>query len=357
MAFDPDPRPPTASIVFLVFNRREELAESLRRMVDDDDFPRGRLEVIVVDNASQDGSADMVRADFPSVRVIRREVNNGVSGWNDGFAAATGDWVLALDDDCYLPRGGLRQALAAAGEHHADLVSFSVANPDRPEYRFTDAYPTGLLMFWGCAVLVRRAVLEELGGYDPEIFVWGNELELMLRFFDAGHRHLHLPEVTAMHMKGVEDRPPAEQIEDPGYRLNARHWGYIAAKLLRPRDAVGALAAVLAMCVRDARRMNPVALGGMGPALGGFRHGLRHRRPVAKSVSATYRRSFHNFVGPWWYSRPPLEILRAAPSRLARAATGRPVADPVGGRGDMNFERHGRYYPTSASALRLRPPD
>jgi GT2 family glycosyltransferase len=359
---DPSPSPdgaltatPRVSIVFLVFNRRNELAESLRRMTVEDDFPADRLEVIVVDNASSDGSADMVRESFPGVRVIRRAVNCGVSGWNDGFAVATGDWVLALDDDCYLPRGGLREALAAAREHEADLVSFSVASSHRPDFRFTDAYRTGLLMFWGCAVLVRRTVLDELGGYDPEIFVWANELEFTLRFFDAGHRHLYLPEVTAVHMKHVNDGPEAEGVTDRSYQLNARHWGYIAAKLLGPRDAPVALANLLATFVRDAARIHPQALRAAWPAVRGFRHGLRHRAPVAAEVSTTYRRGFHTFVGPWWSSRPPLEILRAAPARLARAALGRPVPEPTG-RGGENLARHARFYPTSTAVLQLRPP-
>src|SRR5215212_701428 len=115
---------PTVTIVFLVYNRREELRRSLREMTERADYPGDRLDVIVVDNASEDGSAEMVRSEFPDVRLVRRERNVGVSGWNDGFAAARGDWVLALDDDCYLPPDGLGRALAAASEHRADLVSF-----------------------------------------------------------------------------------------------------------------------------------------------------------------------------------------------------------------------------------------
>ena len=144
------------------------------------------LQFIVVDNASTDGSAEMVEAEFPDVRLIIRDVNNGVSGFNDGFDAAAGDLVLALDDDCYLPPDGLKRAIEAAREHDADLVSFGVVSSYDPGTRFDKKYPTGLLSFWGCAVLMRREVLDELRGYDPNIFVWANELEFMLRFFDVG---------------------------------------------------------------------------------------------------------------------------------------------------------------------------
>src|SRR3954470_16045342 len=153
----------TVTIVFLVHNRRDELRTSLRKMLAESDYPADRVDAIVVDNASTDGSAAMVREEFPAVRVIERCENVGVSAWNDGFAVARGDWVLALDDDCYLPPDGLRRALAAAGERRADLVSFSVRSSIESSYRFDiDAYRTGLLTFWGCAALLRREVLQEL---------------------------------------------------------------------------------------------------------------------------------------------------------------------------------------------------
>ena len=78
---------PSVSIVFLVFNRRDQLRTSLQEMLDPAVYDRERLDVIVVDNASEDGSADMVREEFPAVQLIVRDENIGVSGWNDGFAA------------------------------------------------------------------------------------------------------------------------------------------------------------------------------------------------------------------------------------------------------------------------------
>jgi GT2 family glycosyltransferase len=216
---------PTVTIVFLVYNRRDELRESLRRMLHESDYD-GPVDAIVVDNASDDGSAAMVRDEFPQVQLIVRDENCGVSGWNDGFAAARGEFVLALDDDCYLPADGLRNAVQAAREHDADLVSFSVRSSFDATYRFDQRYRTGLLGFWGCAVLMRRRALTELNGYDPAIFVWANELEFMLRFFDRGFRHLHLPEVQAVHMK--LPRPWLEYLATRPYRINTRHLAYIA---------------------------------------------------------------------------------------------------------------------------------
>ncbi len=341
------PHEPSVTIVFLVYNRRDELRTSLHQMLVESDYD-GPVDVIVVDNASTDGSADMVREDFPQVQLIVRDENVGVSGWNDGFAAASGEWVLALDDDCYLPPDGLRRAIAAADEHQADLVSFKVVSTADPDHVFTEKYRTGLFMFWGCAVLVRRTPLQELEGYDPQIFVWANELEFMLRFFDRGYRHLHLPEVVAQHMKAL---PPekATWIEERGYRVNARHWGYIAAKLLRRRDAVEALLALLATDVRDGLRVDPVALKAVPDTFKGFVCGLRHRQPLRNpALSRFYRRNFETFASPWWLSRPIGHLLRDLPLEVSRRSQPQDV-----GRRDEYYAERARYYPEEPATLQF----
>ncbi len=344
---------PTVTLVFLVYNRREELRTSLQKMLADSDYEPDRVDVIVVDNASTDGSGDMVRKEYPQVQLIAREKNIGVSGWNDGFAAARGEFVLALDDDCYLPPDGLRRAIDAAREHHADLVSFKVISTYDPERVFTDEYRTGLFMFWGCAILMRREVLEALGGYDPEIFVWANELEFTIRFFDHGFRHLHFPEVVAQHMKEVvkDENVP---VNWRPYLLNARHWGYISAKLLRPRDAVEALVALLTGYVRDGVNGNSPVLESVKNACAGFVHGLRHRAPVRNpEVSSFYRHNFETFASPWWLSRPMGEVIRALPRELSRGGRVRETRPDGLGRREQYFADRARYYPNEPTVLQF----
>jgi GT2 family glycosyltransferase len=343
---------PTVTIVFLVYNRGEELRTSLDKMLHESDYDPDRVDVIVVDNASDDGSASMVEREFPQVRLIRRTTNCGVSGWNDGFAKAEGDYILALDDDCYLPPGGLRAAVEEAEERHADLVSFAVRAFDDEDYRFNERYRTGLLAYWGCAVLMRRSVVDALGGYDPEIFVWANELEFMMRFFDHGFRHLHLPEVEAVHMKET-GRHWIEYFGMRAYRINARHFAYIAAKLMHPRDALGALVALLTIGLRDGIRHDSVAFKAVPESLKGFAHGLRHRSPVRAEVSRAYRMNFHSYASPWWVSRPAGELLKALPGELIRTrGAGRGELRP-GGRLQQYYTARARYYPESAATLEL----
>lgn len=340
----PDAAPaPAVTVVFLVYNRLEELRISLQHTLFESDYDPSRVDVIVVDNASEDGSAEMVAAEFPQAQLIRRDVNCGVSGWNDGFAVATGDLVLVLDDDCYLPPQGLGQAIAAMREHDADLVSFSIAAADEIGYRFDLAYRTGLLTFWGCAALIRREVLDRVGGYDPEIFVWAHEVEFMMRFFDQGFRHLHLPEVTAVHMKDTgRGGHWREYFGSRAYKLNARHYAYVAAKHLRSAEALSTFVALLALNVRDGVRHHRAAFGMIGETFKGFTHGLRHRDAVRnREISRAYRYNFYSFASPWWVSRRPRELLGGLDPNLP----------PLDQRVPNYYIERSRYYPESAATL------
>ena len=335
---------PTVTIVYLAYNRREELRESLRRMLVESDYQRELVDVIVVDNASTDGTADMVRDEFPQVRLIVRDANVGVSGWNVGLAAAEGKYVLALDDDCYLPPDRLRRAVQAARECDADLVSFKVVSTLDPEHVFTEYYRTGLFTYWGCVVLMRREVVEALEGYDPEIFIWANELEFLLRFYDRGFCHLHFPDVVAQHMKAPG--APGGPFYTRAYCIDARHFAYIAAKLFSRRDAAEAFVALLTRNVRDGLRLDRSAFKGVRYTLAGFVHGLRHREPLRNpEVSRFYRRNFESFASPWWLSRPLPDLVRALPRELVR---GRPKNV---GRLDQFFAERGSFYPAEQAEM------
>jgi GT2 family glycosyltransferase len=230
----------------------------------------------------------MVREEFPSARLIVSSDNEGIAGWNRAFAAGRGDWFLVLDDDCFVEGDALELAVAGAAEHGADMVSFRVDSSE-PGPSFSDVYRTGLLSFWGCAVLISRRAIEDLGGFDRRLFIWAHELEFTMRFLDRGHRHLHLPEVTAVHMKAVSPVVPANHMR------NMRNWAYIATKLLRPRDAVFAVASLLARSVIETF-VAPAYLRGFRAVMGGAREGLRVRRPVRPAVSRLYRRHFVEFT-------------------------------------------------------------
>jgi len=332
---------PLVSIVFLAFNRREALAVSLQQVLEHLDYPADRLEVIVVDNASTDGTAEMVGERFPDVRVMRNVENVGMSGANGAMRTARGDWRLVLDDDCYIVGDALKTAVRRAQEHHADVVSFRVLSGEVPGYAFNDEYPTGLLSFWGCSAMFSPRASEMEPFYDPRIFIWANEMELTMRLLDRGYCHLYLPEVESVHMKG-----PSDAFAEHMVRINYRHWSYIAAKHLRAPDALAALGNLLLHVVLQALSEDRRAIRSLADVPRGFLKGLRYRSPVRPAVSRLYRCQSRHFLSPIPFLRSPLERIRSAgdPDRAEAARLAR-IAHW--------YERHRRYYPTAAGTLEL----
>ncbi len=101
---------PIASVVIVSFNTRDLLRECLTALAEES---RGlNTEVLVVDNVSKDGSADMVAAEFPYVKLIRSDVNLGFAAANNrAFARAVGRYVVLLNSDAFLQCGALHRAI------------------------------------------------------------------------------------------------------------------------------------------------------------------------------------------------------------------------------------------------------
>lgn len=305
----PQAAAPVVRIAILSYNRRDAVRTTLTRVVVDGGYPRDALDPVVVDNASVDGTVAMVRAEFPDVRVIETGANVGASALNRAVPGDGYDWLLILDDDCYLEPGDLERAVRAAEQQDAQLVSFAVRSSEANRARFDKSYVTGMLSFWGCAALVSRAAIQRVGGYDPYIFIWGNELDLTVRLLDEGFRHLYLPDVIAVHMKPVPD--PAARPSALSRNLNRRHWGYTVARLLRPADAarIGARLVVAAL-LDAASRASWRELWCLTHMGRGFVAGARNRRPVRPEVSAAVRNNYLSFASPLGLMRSPEERRR-----------------------------------------------
>jgi GT2 family glycosyltransferase len=330
---------PLITVAIVAYNRREALSVTLRTLRERLDYPSDRLELIVVDNASEDGTPAMLAGEFPHVRCIALDRNIGAPAWNSAFAAGRGDFFLILDDDCYIEGDALRRAVRGAQEEHADLVSFQVRSSVDPGFYFTSHYVTGLLSFWGCAWLISRRGLDAVGGYDPRIFIWANELDLTLRLLDAGLRHLYLPEIVAVHMKA----PPTSPFVERSHVTNNANLAYVATKLLRPSDAVRVIARLVLLALLDAVVLSPKSFTRTLPQIfAGVRRGLPVRKPVRREVSAAARDNFGSFANPALFLRGPLE--RVVPSRQG------PSPDE---RWQRFRARRSRFFPPGRAVLRL----
>jgi GT2 family glycosyltransferase len=335
---------PLVSIVILAYKRLDRLRETLRHTFEDLAYPHERLEVIVVDNASANGTPEMVAAEFPGVRVVELPENVGVSGWNAGLAVARGDWLLMLDDDGHLTGDTLARAVARAEAERADLVSMRSRSGYDPDFFFDSDYPTGLLSFWGTAALLSRRAFAATGGYDPRVFVWAGELELTMRVLDAGLRHLTLPDLAAVHMKPPPE--PGRPLQVPIYRMNQRNLAYVAARSLRWRDLVPVQVNRVVRVLLDSRTLDRGALTALPEVARGTLAGLRARRPVRPEVSALYRRNFPDFGSPFIFMRGPVARLRALrdPERAQRDRLARDA---------RVYVRRARYFPAEPSVLSL----
>lgn len=194
-------------------------------------------EYIVVDNASRDGSADMVAREFPAVRLIRNTDNRGFGAANNqALAQARGDYVLLLNPDMRVFPDTLRTMLAFM-QGHPDVGIAScqlldstgrVLNEVR---RFPDLLSQCVLLFklqrffptvvrrYECADLdmtrehdvdqvrgsffmVRRECLEQVGLFDEMFFLWFEEVDYCKRAKNAGWKVVYTPRARAVDYKG-----------------------------------------------------------------------------------------------------------------------------------------------------------
>ena len=195
---------PLVSVVILSWNRIDDLRFTLETL-QGDSYPR--LEVIVVDNASRDGTPDMVRTEFPDVRLIELPRNVGIAGWNAGFDVARGRYILVLDDDSY-PEPTAVAAGAEYMEAHprCGVAGFQVRNL-RLDTEETAIFSEGPeRMFIGCGAMLRTEIISAVGGFDPHLFLYEHEIEFSMRVWDYGSEVHYVPHVHIYHRAATKNR-------------------------------------------------------------------------------------------------------------------------------------------------------
>jgi len=197
------------SCVISSFNKRADLLANLRALAEQ---TRAPAEVIVVDNASVDGTAAAVLAEFApggsalDVRLVEMPHPRfgACATFNVGFRLATQEFIAILDDDVVLPPSWIERLLDRLQREPPTtaLVTTQVIEPRMPdEYlaRPDVSSERYLCTFRGCGSLARRAALERAGFYDERFFIYGNERDLATRLLDLGFRVLLCPSVVTFH--------------------------------------------------------------------------------------------------------------------------------------------------------------
>ena len=200
----------------------------------------GNHSIIVLDNASTDNSVEFIRKEFPEVEIIQLTENLGYAGNNNvGIEAALergADWVFVLNEDTVLAKDCL-EFLIAKGESDPaiGIVGPMVYHFDEPEIIQSAGGSLGPLwqshhigqnekdigqyknerdVEWisGCAVLVRRQTIEQIGPLDARFFYYWEETEWCLRARKNGWRIVHTPQAKLWH-KGVQrDYQPSPSV-------------------------------------------------------------------------------------------------------------------------------------------------
>jgi GT2 family glycosyltransferase len=185
-------------------------------------------EILVLDNASDDGSAAAVEAEFPDVRLIRSDRRAGLAENNSLIMSeAKGHLCLLLNEDSELLDGATSELLdALRGDPLAAVAGAQLLDPGRnpipcawrfpslgtalaqalllhrllvTQSRGDDGSPRPVGWIQSCTMLVRRDVAESVGYLDTDFFVYSEEVDFQKRMHDAGWRILHVPRARAIH--------------------------------------------------------------------------------------------------------------------------------------------------------------
>jgi N-acetylglucosaminyl-diphospho-decaprenol L-rhamnosyltransferase len=255
---------PDVSILIVTYKCREAARECLESVYEHagDDV---ELEVVVLDNASRDGTVEMLREEFPQVRLVALDENIGfAAGVNRAAEEARGEFLLLLNPDTLVHAGAV-----------ANLVAFARSHPEHGLYGGRTLWPSGevcpgscwgLPTLWslfcfatmlstafngnrlldpeslggwqrdsvrevgivtGCLLLVPRALWEQLGGFDLRFFMYGEDADLAMRARQAGFRPAITPDSVVTHEVGVSSstRPDKLMLLFRGKAtLFRKHW-------------------------------------------------------------------------------------------------------------------------------------
>ena len=226
---------PGVSVVIVNWNTRDMVLRLLASLSTPSADSAHELELIVVDNDSSDDSVEAVRLEFPNVKLVAQSENRGFAGGvNPGVRVATQPLVLLLNTDAHTSRASIE----AVAQYMADHPEVGIVGPQilTPEHRPQSSAWRDPSLTWmalralglsnlnalnferyhekpfdeaaevdcvsGCAMMIRRDLMDELGGFDEDYFMYFEETDFCLRARRLGQRVHHAPVGEFVHEEG-----------------------------------------------------------------------------------------------------------------------------------------------------------
>jgi GT2 family glycosyltransferase len=245
-------------------------------------------EVVVLDNASEDGSAKAVRQEFPSVRVIEQQHRAGFgANHNAVIRATTGRYVYVLNEDTTADDWALARITAYLDAHaRVAVVGPRLVYPDGrlqdSAWRFPTPFVSALGLAtlgkvgvtqsrgeaprkvdWvmGAALVLRREALDEVGLFDEEFFLYSEEVDLQARLRGGGWEVHYFPQATVVHHESQFSAGIPERRINEMWRSRHRYWR-------KHHSGAGARVAALATGAQYAARAALAPISGRDRALG-----------------------------------------------------------------------------------------
>ncbi|MBF0343347.1 MAG: glycosyltransferase family 2 protein [Nitrospirae bacterium] len=276
----------------LCYNRREDAREGLIRLTTQS---YKNLDIVVVDNCSTDGTAEMVHGlNNPCIRLIRMPKNLGVDAYNEGFRNSKGDFVVILDDDSFPSEGSIERmvekfqanpALGIVAFDVRDYAQYSSVCSDKEVTDKKAPSSTYIMSFNGAGAGVRKEILDKLGGYPGEFFLYVNELDLSFRVWDNGYKVESFPDVVAYHKSS-----PVNRLSERAPFYYTRNTFWLTWKHY-PFDLMFKVTVLLIYYVfyHTLEQSTTIYLRAFGGAISDLKHIQKRRKPVKREIALRMR--------------------------------------------------------------------
>jgi len=250
-------------------------------------------EIVVVDNASRDGTAAALREQHPDVVLVEmpHDRKGACETFNIGFDTARGEAIAIMDDDVVATREWLAELerILLAEPQSTVLVSSRVVEPGMPEaYQAAEIArgPYYASTFRGCGSLVRTAALRAAGGYDVRFFIYGNERDLAARLLCRGGRILQHPGPVIHHATPFGMKAGARSLY-----FHVRNFWLYAFKNCAWTDVARAAAALARKGLGGGRETTPSAVPATADAA---------ERELEATGTMGLGRALRDTRGAWW---------------------------------------------------------